>query len=157
MNSHGGNFPAIDAAALALRVRWQMLVISASWRRLGYPDDLFSPREATHGVHGGDAETSLTLAFRPETVRLGEVCDFASVAESIEHDFAILRAKPPVGFAWTAADLNADGAVGEADKASAQKGDAAADFGMERFIALLRDVHAFDLARLATGPLGRAR
>ena len=27
----------------------------------------------------------------------------------------------------------------------------------ERFIALLRDVEAFDLARLASGPLGAAR
>ena len=37
MNSHGGNVPAIDAAALDLRRRWQMLAINASWRRLGYP------------------------------------------------------------------------------------------------------------------------
>jgi creatinine amidohydrolase len=156
MNSHGGNVPAIDAAALTLRTRWQMLAINASWRRLGYPADMFSPREATHGIHGGDAETSLMLAFRPETVRFSEARDFANTAESMERDFAILRAKPPLGFAWTAADLNAEGAIGEADKATAQKGDAAADFGVERFIALLRDVEAFDLTRLATGPLGRA-
>ena len=39
-----------------------------------------------------------------------------------------------------ASDLNPEGAVGEADKASAAKGEAAADHGVERFIALLRDV-----------------
>ena len=75
----------------------------------------------------------------------------------MERDFALLRAKPPLGFAWMASDLNADGAVGEADKASAAKGEAAADYGVDRFIALLRDVHAFDLARLVTGPLGMTR
>jgi creatinine amidohydrolase len=156
VNSHGGNVAAIEAATLNLRKRWKMLAINASWRRLGYPERLFSAREATHGVHGGDAETSLILAFRPETVHMERACDFASAAESMERDFALLRAKPPLGFAWMASDLNSEGAVGEADKASAAKGEAAADYGVERFIALLRDVHSFDLARLSTGPLGTA-
>ena len=157
MNSHGGNVPAIDAAALELRRRWKMLAINASWRRLGYPDGLFSPRETTHGVHGGDAETSLTLAFRPTAVRMSEARDYANAAESMERDFALLRAKPPLAFAWMASDLNPDGAAGEADTASKAKGEAAADYGIDRFIALLRDVQAFDLARLSTGPLGMKR
>ena len=45
INSHGGNDPAIDTAALDLRGRWRMLAVHATWRRLGYPDGLFSPRE----------------------------------------------------------------------------------------------------------------
>ena len=69
INAHGGNVPAIDAAALRLRARHAMLCVHASWRRLGYPDGLFSERERVYGVHGGDAETSLTLAFRPDTVK----------------------------------------------------------------------------------------
>ena len=157
MNSHGGNVAAIDVAALELRRRWKMLAINASWRRLGYPDGLFSAREAIHGVHGGDAETSLTLSFRPAAVRMTEARDYASATESMERDFALLRAKSPLGFAWMASDLNPDGAAGEADKASKAKGEAAADYGVERFIALLRDVHAFDLGRLSTGPLGMKR
>ena len=153
MNSHGGNGPAIEAVTLHLRMRWKMLAVHASWRRLGYPDSLFSPREATHGVHGGDSETSLMLALRPELVRAAEVRDFPSAAEAIERDFAFLRAKPPLGFAWAASDLHPAGAVGEADKATAEKGEAAIAHGVERFIALLRDVQAFDLARLRDGPL----
>jgi creatinine amidohydrolase len=157
MNSHGGNVAAIEATALALRMRWRMLAINASWRRLGYPDGLFSARETAHGIHGGDAETSLTLAFRPELVRMDQARDFTSASESMERDFELLRAKPPLGFAWMASDLNPEGAAGEAQSASADKGAAAADYGVERFIALLRDVHAFDPARLAPGPLESAR
>jgi creatinine amidohydrolase len=157
MNSHGGNVAAIEATALALRMRWRMLAINASWRRLGYPDGLFSARETAHGIHGGDAETSLTLAFRPELVRRDQARDFASASETMELDFKLLRAKPPLGFAWMASDLNPEGAAGEAQSARAEKGAAAADYGVERFIALIRDVHAFDLARLAPGPLGPAR
>jgi len=153
MNSHGGNGAAIEAVTLGLRMRWRMLAVHASWRRLGYPETLFSPRELSHGVHGGDAETSLMLALRPELVRVAEVRDFPSAAEVIERDFGLLRAKPPLGFAWAASDLNPAGAVGEADRATAEKGEAAIAHGVERFIALLRDVHAFDLARLAGGPM----
>jgi creatinine amidohydrolase len=154
MNSHGGNNAAIDTALMRLRARWRMLAINASWRRLGYPDGLFSPREAVHGVHAGDAETSLMLAFRPDTVRMDSARDFINAAEAMERDFALLRAKPPLGFAWMASDLGPDGAVGEANLASAAKGEDAVAFGIDRFLALLRDVDAFDLSRLAKGPSG---
>ena len=157
MNSHAGNVAAIEAVTQNLRLRWRMLAVHAAWRRLGYPESLFSAREMAHGIHGGDAETSLMLALRPESVRMGQARDFVSAAESMERDFALLRSKPPLGFAWMASDLNRDGVVGEADRASAGKGAAAIDYGVERFIALVRDVHAFDLSRLAPGPLGPAR
>ncbi len=79
VNSHGGNVPIIDIVARELRVRRRMLAVHASWHRFGYPEGLFSARERAHGIHGGDAETSLMLAFRPETVRMGEARDFVSV------------------------------------------------------------------------------
>ena len=119
------------------------------------PEGLFSPRERAHGVHGGDAETSLMLAFRPDTRADGRGRAISSsAAEAIERDLRCLRAKPPLGFAWVASDLHPAGAVGEADKATAEKGEAAIAHGVERFIALLRDVQAFDLARLRARPAG---
>jgi creatinine amidohydrolase len=154
INAHGGNGPAIDAAALSLRARHAMLCVHASWRRLGYPDGLFSERERVYGVHGGDAETSLTLAFRRDTVKLDEARDFASAGEGMAADFKRLRGAQQLGFAWMASDLNSEGAVGEAASAAAAKGEAAAAHGADAFIELLGDVIAFDLARLARGPLG---
>jgi creatinine amidohydrolase len=154
INAHGGNVPAIDAAALSLRARHAMLCVHAGWRRLGYPDGLFSERERTYGVHGGDAETSLTLAFRPETVKIDKARDFGSAGEAMAAAFKRLRAAQQLGFAWMASDLNPDGAVGEAASATAAKGEAAADHGAGAFIELLGDVVAFDLARLVPGPLG---
>ena len=62
------------------------------------------------------------LAFRPDLVRTGEVRDFPSAAEAIERDFALLRAKPPLGFAWAASDLNPAGAVGEAGPGDRRQG-----------------------------------
>ena len=70
VNSHGGNVPVIDIVARELRVRLGMLAVVTAWHRLGYPDGLFAPDELRHGIHGGEAETSLMLAFRPATVRM---------------------------------------------------------------------------------------
>jgi creatinine amidohydrolase len=154
INAHGGNNPAIDAAALALRARFAMLAVHASWRRVGYPDGLFSTRERAYGIHGGDAETSLMLAFRPDSVKMSEARDFASESEAMAKEFRHLSAAPPSGFAWMASDLNPHGVVGDAANASAARGEACAEHGVAAFIALIGDVLAFDLKRLAKGPLG---
>lgn len=154
VNSHGGNVPIIDIVARELRVRRRMLCVHASWSRFGYPEGQFSQRERAYGIHGGDAETSLMLAFRPETVRMDEARDFVSAAAAIDREFKQLHVTQPNGFGWMSHDLNEYGAVGEADRATAAKGDVAADHGADAFVELLGDVVAFDLARLASGPLG---
>ncbi len=155
MNSHGGNVPVIDVVARELRVRHGMLAVHAAWHRLGLPEGLFSARERAHGIHGGDVETSLMLAFRPETVRMNEARDFVSLALSVEQECKQLRVTQPIGFGWMSSDLHELGAVGNAANATAEKGEACADNAADAFIDLLRDVLAFDLQRLRPGPLAR--
>jgi len=154
VNSHGGNVPVIDAVARDLRVRLGMLVVNSAWSRFGYPDGMFAPKERVHGIHAGDAETSLMLAFRPEAVRMAEARDFVSSAVAMEQEFTWLRATQPIGFGWMSSDLNDHGAMGDASIASAAKGEACADYGATAFIELLEDVASFDLARLGKGPIG---
>jgi creatinine amidohydrolase len=153
MNSHGGNVPVIDAVARELRVRHRMLAVHAAWHRLGYPAELFSAQERVHGIHGGEAETSLMLAFRPKTVRMSEAQNFVSAAIGIEQEFRELRVTQPIGFGWMASDLHPLGTAGDASQATAEKGEACAENAAEAFLDLLRDVLAFDLARLRPGPL----
>ena len=90
VTSHGGNVSAIDLAALDLRVEHGMLVVITSWHRLGYPDGLFAPREIAHGVHGGDIETSLMLAVRPDAVRCGRAENFAPSTLKLAEDSKLL-------------------------------------------------------------------
>jgi len=155
INSHGGNIALIDLAARQLRVRHAMLAVHASWGRFGYPDGLFSADERTHGIHGGDIETSIMLAAFPDLVRREKIADFRPATYAMERDHAFLRADYPAGFGWMTQDLNASGAVGDASLATAEKGEAALDHGARAFVALLHDVEKFDLARLAAGPLGQ--
>jgi creatinine amidohydrolase len=153
VNSHGGNSPIIDIVARALRVRLGMFVAITSWHRLGYPKGLFSEEEIAHGIHAGEIETSLMLALKTETVR-GKMPNAKSVTVAMEREFTQLRAGHPAGFGWMAQDLHPSGAVGNAAAGTLDKGESALDHGARAFVALLEDVHRFDLARLKAGPLG---
>jgi creatinine amidohydrolase len=153
VTSHGGNVAAASLAAVELRRRFGLLAVTCSWHKLGYPDGLFSPDEVRFGIHGGDIETSLMLAIRPDLVRMDRARDFPSSARAMEAEFAHLRATSPVGFGWMAQDLNPDGVAGNASAATAEKGAAALRFGANAFVALLRDVERFDVAALTPGPL----
>jgi creatinine amidohydrolase len=148
INSHGGNSALVTQTALELRAQFGMLAVTCSWARFGYPDGLFSEQEQRHGIHGGEIETSLMLAFRPELVDMSRAKNFPPATLDFERDFAWLRADRPAGFGWMTQDLSPSGAMGDAGKASAEKGEATADYWATAFIELLRDVEAFDLARL---------
>ena len=152
VNSHGGNSAALDIAARELRRLHRMLVVTVSWSRFGYPDDLFSDVEKAHGIHAGDIETSLMMAFRPELVRDDLIADFPPTSIAMEKQFNWLNAGRPAGFGWMAQDLSDNGAMGNASLASREKGEALADYGATAFVELLRDVEAFDLASLGMGP-----
>ena len=152
LNSHGGNSALLDRLALDLRVRLNLLAVTASWSRFGYPDGLFSAQELMHGIHAGEVETSLMLAFRPDLVSMEQAENFEPASLDFERDFAWLRTARPAGFGWMAQDLSSSGAAGNAARATAEKGEAAADYGATAFIELLQDVEMFDLARLDDGP-----
>lgn len=141
VNSHGGNEPAMAIAALELRKHYDMLVIKTSWARFGVPDGLYSEDELKYGIHGGDYETSLMLAFKPQTVDLEKAEDFQSRTKAARETFIHLAPQSPNGFAWLAGDLNEKGVVGNAALATAEKGNATATHQITGFIDLLSDVH----------------
>ena len=147
INSHGGNIALIDLAARQLRVRHGMVAVHASWGRFGYPEGLFSDAELTHGIHGGDIETSIMLAAYPDLVRDEKIANFIPATYAMEGSYKRLRADFPVGFGWMTQDLNASGAVGDASLATAEKGEAALTHGARAFIELLRDVERFELPK----------
>jgi creatinine amidohydrolase len=149
VNSHGGNTDLLGIVARELRVRCRMLCVKTAWSQFGYPAGVFSEAERAFGIHGGDYETSLMLHFRPDLVRMDKAETFVSAAVAMSADYAHLRPTGPHAFGWMAPDLHPAGAVGEADRATAEKGRLAADYQVQRFLELLRDVAAFPLARLA--------
>jgi creatinine amidohydrolase len=148
VTSHGGNEEIMGIVARELRVRHDMLVVKTSWQRFGLPEGLFSERETRYGIHGGDVETSLMLHFRPDLVTMDKARDFVSATEGCEDEFALLRPQGTHAFAWIARDLNPAGVVGEAAKASAEKGRLTAIHQADGFLKLLADLRRARLSRL---------
>ncbi|MEM9268604.1 MAG: creatininase family protein [Pseudomonadota bacterium] len=149
-NSHGGNLDIIGIVARELRVQADMLAVKTQWGAFGHPAGLYSENERQFGIHGGDVETSLMLHFQPELVDMSKAETFRSSAQNMDN-FAHLRPTGPTSFGWIASDLHPSGTVGEADKATAEKGAATVTHQIKGVIRLLRDMEAFELARLGLG------
>lgn len=145
VTSHGGNSAVMDLVAQALRVRAGMVAVTTSWQRLGAPDGAVEAHALRHDWHGGLVETSVMLAHRPDLVRMDLAGDFRSRGEAMERDFEVLRASRPAAVAWMAQDLNPQGALGDARRATAEIGRAFVDHAASRFVALLEDVRRFEL------------
>ena len=153
VNSHGGNMSAMDIVARDLRVRHGMLVAFTSWHMFGYPKGAFSDDETRLGIHAGEIETALMLAFRPDLVRMDKAKDFRPVTYEMEEIFKYLRTGRPGGFGWMAQDIRPEGAAGDASKATPENGQLSAEFGAQALVDLLKDIRDFDLSRLRNGPL----
>lgn len=137
VNSHGGNLDLVSILSRELRVRAGMLAVKCQWGAFGVPEGLYSEQERSFGIHGGDLETSLMLAFRPDTVDMSAAKDFRSSAET-----ALIPPIGPVSYGWIASDLNPEGTVGEAHLATPEKGRATCAHQVAGFIDLLRKVEA---------------
>lgn len=144
-NSHGGNPQVLDIVARHLRVRHGLFVVNLSWPRLGLPDGMFSAHELTHGIHGGDLETSVMLHLRPDLVDMRRARNFEPWTVAMQQRFRFLTAEGRIGFGWQAQDLHRAGACGDAGAASAEKGERVVAHISERLVMLLREVSEYPL------------
>jgi creatinine amidohydrolase len=128
-NTHGGNVGLMDVVARDLRSRLGMLVYRVNWFDLPLqtPDGQdalarFSPGELRFGVHGGQMETALMLALKPQSVDMSKAGAFTSSSEARARDFLILGNGKSAKLAWMAQDLHPSGSVGNAAAATADDG-----------------------------------
>lgn len=151
-NSHGGNIAVLEIVARELRVKHNMLCVVASWSRLGQPEGVYSAWEQAYGIHGGDMETSVMLALRPDLVKMDKAERFHSLQERLVQNHGQLRAHGTAAFGWVAQDLGPHGTVGDASLATAEKGRQSIAVVTEKFIELLADMHDFALETLWLPP-----
>jgi len=149
-NSHGGNRAALDAAGLRLREERGLLVVKVSYFDLPRPESVDLPdSEWRHGLHAGAVETAMMLHLRPDLVRTGEIRDARTLGEELEDIVRRLSPEGAVSFSWLADDLSRSGAVGNALRADAAKGERLVAHYGEALADVIRDVRAFPLERLA--------
>lgn len=145
INSHGGNEDIMSIVARELRVRAGMLAVRSGWRFT--PDGVLTDLERRHGIHGGDAETSLILHFKPDLVDMSKAENFVSITARDEQQFKYLRPTGAFGhlYAWIASDINPSGAVGDAASATAEKGRTIAEANVTGMLEVLAEIAAMPL------------
>ncbi|MCG5523640.1 creatininase family protein [Ectothiorhodospira haloalkaliphila] len=153
LNAHGGNTAVMDQAALALRRRHGLLVIKATYTRLGQPPGIDAD-EWRHGLHGGALETALMRHLAPERVREDQVRDFPGRGQYlVASGHRWLGPEGAGAFAWLAEDLHPDGVTGDAAAGTAELGARILGFYGERLAQLLQEAASLPWdARPAPGP-----
>ncbi len=121
-NSHGGNPEVIRICTRALRQRFQMLAVEASWGRFGLPDGLMPAEDVAHDLHAGFIETSMMLHLRPDLVRRHAIAAVEPKSRDWEEDHEILMPEGVVSFGWQTEDLHPSGVIGDPSHATAEAG-----------------------------------
>ncbi len=147
LNAHGGQVSLLDLVARDLRARLGMLVYSVSWFNLPLVGaqgesihDLFSADEHRFGIHGGEIETSMMLALKPDLVDMSQAQNFRSTAQDRAEKFKILGDGKSAKLAWQMQDYNRHGAAGNAAAATADKGRKILDAAGRSLAALLAEI-----------------
>jgi creatinine amidohydrolase len=97
INAHGGNVGVMVDASHAIRAELGMLCVATNWMRLGLPEGLIAADARALDIHGGQLETAIMLALRPDLVAMDKTQAFASLQGVLAERFDLLRAYGPVG------------------------------------------------------------
>lgn len=147
LNAHGGNAPLMTIIATEARVRFNMLAVATSWTRFGQPAGWIDPKDKAIDIHGGDIETSVMLALRPDLVAMNKAENFSSQQSVFMDRFKHLRAYGPHAFGWKMSDLNPLGVAGNAKVATAEKGEALLSHAIQGLVELLHDIDSFNIEK----------
>lgn len=145
-NTHGGQVGALDLVARDLRQRVGLLVVTSSWFQLPLGEAMapFDAHEQRFGAHAGQIETAMMLALRPELVDMRQAQWFSSSSEIRAQRLSVLGDGRSAKLAWATRDLNPAGAVGRADAATCEQGEALVSAAAAGLVALLKDLHGID-------------
>ncbi|BAZ27580.1 creatininase [Cylindrospermum sp. NIES-4074] len=144
MNAHGGQPQVMQMAARDLHVKYSDFLVFPLfvWRVPNITKDLLTPKEATQGMHAGDAETSIMLAILPELVQLDKaVAEYPP--EQTESSLISWEGKLPVS--WVTRDISKSGVIGDATTASQEKGSRILESVANGWVQVIRDIYAFQL------------
>jgi len=144
-NGHGGNAPALNAAAQMIRARHPDVLVVVDNVSL-IPDLIEELVETPYDAHSGEFETSTSLANRPELVRRERIRRPEFRGPPVRYMRVGLKARGPRVF-WPIRtdELSDTGAIGDPTRASEEKGRAFLEAMVERLAELLRELDSISL------------
>jgi creatinine amidohydrolase len=141
LNGHGGNANLLRSVVQQLRFEHGIRIAAASYWDFVLPFIREWRRSGPGGIdHACEMETALMLAVRPAVVQMARARDagWFPHSEFLTGDLAI---GAPVTVAWSFSELTADGALGDALAATAERGQALLDAVVERVAAFIEDFY----------------
>ena len=142
ITSHGGNVAPMEIAARELRETDAMRVVTTSWGRLGDWRNIYDYDGPITDIHGGLAETSLMLAMRPDLVDMQQAQKFTSDQSRLSGRDKLGWHGADANMAWLSGDLNPQGVVGDATRASADLGQKDLAQMVQGFMSLMHELKA---------------
>ncbi|MCC6188753.1 MAG: creatininase family protein [Anaerolineales bacterium] len=144
LNGHGGNTEIADFVIRDIREQTGLLVFALHvYLRVAPPSAGLTEDEQVYGIHAGDVETSILLCCHPELVRR------ELAPASIPAHLKTFKHPPfmgPLTFAWLTPDITANGVLGDATVANAEKGERYLSDAATQIAELLRDIADFSFA-----------
>ncbi|MCJ8007565.1 creatininase family protein [Lederbergia wuyishanensis] len=134
LNGHDGNIPALEVAARNVKARYKeavLVYIPAWWEITG--EQMKEDFEVWDGLgHGGEGETSITMAVRPELVNLDDaICQ-------MPHDMIAISEHASVIF--DIEEITETGAIGDPTKATMEKGEKMLNIVVDYLVNLIKNL-----------------
>lgn len=156
VNSHGGQPQVMEIVCRELRVKLGMLAVSA-WASAGADlSDLYSAHELKHGIHGGEAETSVMLHLHRDLIDMQHADDFVPVSVELEKAGGLLMPEGRIGYGWQTQDVQPSGACGNAAAADAERGREHIERSARNLLKLINEVLEFPLDRITDKTMYRS-
>lgn len=138
LNGHDGNIPALEIAARKVKDRYKdavLVYLPAWWELTGAK--MGEDFEVWNGLgHGGEGETSITMAVRPDLVDL-QYAESQVPKDVIElGEFATII--------WDIKEVTSTGATGDSTKATMEKGEKMIECVTNYIVELIRELEKRD-------------
>jgi creatinine amidohydrolase/Fe(II)-dependent formamide hydrolase-like protein len=138
-NGHGGNTPALEAAAQRIKAETNAFVAIDTVSLI--PDFIEKFIETPYDAHAGEFETSTTLANRENLVVKERIAKpRLTLPKSKYTKIGLKETGPKVSWAFRTKELSNTGVIGDPTKASKDKGEKAWKLAIERLVDLLKEL-----------------
>ncbi|MFW5996102.1 MAG: creatininase family protein [Halanaerobiaceae bacterium] len=135
LNGHDGNIPALEIAARNVKDDYKevsMFYLPAWWEITG--EEMTEDFEVWNGLgHGGEGETSITKAVKPDLVDL-------DAAKSQVPWEVINTGRGHGTIIWDIKEITKTGATGDSTKASLEKGEKMLDIVVNYVVEVIKDL-----------------
>lgn len=135
LNGHDGNIPALEVAARNIKNKYRdatIVYIPAWWDITG--EKMAKDFEVLNGLgHGGEGETSITMAIRPDLVELDDaVCEMPEDMIALsKHASVIVDIE----------EITKTGAIGDPTKATKEKGEKMLQIVVDYLVQLIMELN----------------